>query len=244
MPKPSCRPLSKSLFCAVILAALPASLFSQEEASFVEYARSNYPLTISFVTKEIKAEMNDSIRFISRLRLATNSFAQCSSIQLNEILQVYEAARHNADKFHYGERLKTEEREVLFWLKEEKNMKADAILEEVEKVVKWPEESISELTLKSSRFFALALLARRKCLAPDADVEWFFLAGKAIEEDTGSGDIFFEHYLENTQGSNAPHRMEAIKYCEQIYKQRNNGKLSAFHAQKIKHWKKTTIVKK
>jgi hypothetical protein len=243
MPKLAYRPLPKSLFCAAILAALPASLFSQE-ASFVEYARGNYPLTITFVAKEIKAELNESIRFISRLRLATNSFAQCSSIHLNELLQVYKAARHNADKFHYGERLKTEEREVLFWLKEEKSIKADAVLEEVEKVMRWPEESISELTLKSSRLFALALLARRRCLAPDADVEWFFLAGKAIEEDTGSGDVFFELYLENTQGSNAPHRMDAIKYYEQIYKERNNGKLSAFHAQKIKHWKKTTIVKK
>jgi hypothetical protein len=242
MRTPASRPLPKDLLCAAMLAALPAIMFSQE-ASFVEYARGNYPLTISFVAKEIKAELSESIRFISRLRLATNSFAQCSSIQLNELLQVYEAARQNADKFYYGERLKTEEREVLFWLQKEKSIKADAILEEVEKVVIWPEESISELTLKSSRLFALSLLARRKCLVPDADVEWFFLAGKAIEEDTGSGDVFFEIYLENTQGSNAPHRVEAIKYCEQIYRERNKGKLPAFQAQKIKRWKKTTIVK-
>ena len=219
------------------LAAVSGKTFSQD-ASQVAYAQGNYRLVLYAVVEELGTEIDEYNRFLNRLRLATNSFAQSSEIPLDELMRVYDAAGKVANRFQFDERLRTERGEVSLWLTREKTITPEEVLASLENTMEWSEESLTHLTSKTARLFALALLARRKCLPPDADAAWFFLAGKALGEDTGSGVLFFEIYLDRSKGSPSPYRREAIESYEQAKRDGNDGRLSPHHARKIKQWKR------
>jgi hypothetical protein len=226
------RSLIPRLTAALLLLAAPALADSS-----VEYSWGNYAKVPSEVKKEMTAGFHESQEFIATMRLATSSFAQDRSIPLQHLLSVYDSAASQAKKFHYDERMNAEKAEVSDWLGREQKVTSSEALSALDAALKLPEVSVPELTKKSSRLFALALLARRKILAEKADPEWYFIAGKSLDADTGSGDAFLELYLEQQGQKGAPHRTEALAMIEKVYQRRYDGELPVEIRTKLKRWK-------
>ena len=205
--------------------------------SVSEYSSGNYAKVPAEVKKEMAAGFEESQQFLARHRLATNSFAQDLRVSLQELLSVYDAGTAQAKKFLYDERMVTERAEVADWLAREQKLGAAEALAAVNDTVKWPEESVAELTKKSSRLFSLGILARRRILSEKVDPEWYFVAGKALDADTGSGDAFLELYLEQPNAKDLPHRAEALPMIEKVYQRRYDGALPPEIRTKLKRWK-------
>ncbi len=241
------RVSSLSLKCAAHgLIALAASLvalpFEARAGSVEEYSAGNYSGVIPEVRRELTLGLKSSQEFIARIRLATNSFAQQSGVSLEELLSVYDAGVAQAKTYRYDQRMTTERAEVSRWLAREQKIAPSEALAAVNEAVKWPEVSIEELTKKSSRLFALALLARRRILSESVDPEWYFVAGKALDADTGSGEAFLELYLEQPDSKNASHRSEAVATVERVYQRRYEGAIPAELRLKLKRWKSAVPV--
>ncbi len=226
------RKIVASLSVILTLAAAPAVA-----DSVAEYSAGRYAKVPAEVKKEMASGFQESQEYIARLRLATNSFAQDRSIALQELLSVYDAGSAQAKKFQYDERMSVERAEVSDWLGREQKVSPAEALSTLEAAAKWPEETVMELTKKSSRLFALALLARRKILEEKADPEWYFVAGKALDADTGSGDAFLEIYLEQPNLAQLPHRAEAVLMIEKVYERRYDGDIPADVKARLKRWK-------
>lgn len=195
------------LFLSVTPSALGAD-------SFKHYAEGHYSEVLSSVRVEMTEKLSDSSGFLTRLRLATNSFAQDANIPLEEMKITYDAAHAQADKWGYGERVKAEKAEVLKWLSREKSLSSDEVLKTLRDAMAQPRDSVEKILRLSTRIFALSLLARRKLSLSIVEPEWYFIAGKAVEADTQSGRIFFESYL--SQSKNVKYRAEAQRELESI----------------------------
>jgi hypothetical protein len=233
------KPLKTALrfWPVLLLGAAPALADSA-----TEYSWGNYVKVPAEVKKEMAAGFHDSQEFIATVRLATNSFVQDRSINLQELLSVYDSAAAQAKKFHYDERIVAEKAEVSDWLGREQKVSASEATSALESTLKWPEVSVPDLTKKSSRLFALALLARRNLLAEKADPEWYFVAGKTLDADTGSGDAFLELYLEQPSLAQLPHREDAVAMIEKVYQRRYDGEIPAKLKSRLKHWKSAVPV--
>jgi len=224
-----------------VLCALGFSMFTLSRPvladSVSEYASGHYARIPAEVKKEMAVGFEESQEFLARHRLATNSFAQDLRVSLQELLSVYDAGAAQAKKFRYDERMVAERAEVADWLAREQKLSAGEALAAVTDTVKWTEESDAELTKKSSRLFALALLARRRLISKKVDPEWHFVAGKALDADTGSGDAFLEIYLEQPNAKVLPHRAEALEMIEKVYQRRYGGALPLEIRAKVRRWK-------
>lgn len=204
-----------SFYCwALFLLARAA----QGSESFKEYARSNYAQVLRAVRSEMAGSLEDSSAFLTRLRLATNSFAQDSKISFEEMKSTYESAQKQANQWGYGERILTEKQELGALVSREGTLSSEEALQKLREAVALPRGSLEKILKRSTKIFSLSIVARRKLTRPQVDPEWFFVAGKAVEADTQSGQIFFESYLAQSTTVKLKYRAEAQKELEDIKK--------------------------
>ena len=90
------------------LVASHAGAGESDPSSFARYAAGNFSQVPGAVRSELAGRLEDSSAFLSRVRLATNSFAQDPAIALSELLSVYDAAAAPAATFGYGDRIRSE----------------------------------------------------------------------------------------------------------------------------------------
>ena len=135
-----------------------------------------------------------------------------------EMKKTYDSAQAQANRWGYGDRIKAEQAELKTLVSRESTLSSEEALKNLSKAVALPKDSIDKILKRSTKIFAISIVARRKLIKPQADPEWFFVAGKAIQADTQSGRVFFERYLAQPKGVVLKHRVEAQKELEEITK--------------------------
>jgi hypothetical protein len=194
--------------------ALPFS--ARGEASFKEYSEGRFAKALEAVRTELAGELADSSSFMTRIRIATHSFAQDSSIPLKDLLAVYAAAGESAEKYGYSERIKAEQEALVEWFKAEGKAKPEAVLASLKKAISSPRNDLAEIRARSSQLFAIGCLARRRSIMGDRDPEWLYVAAEALQADSKSGADFFEAYLESAKTKKLRYRQEAKTTLEEI----------------------------
>lgn len=205
-----------------------------DSLSFARYAAGNFSQVPGAVRSELAGRLEDSSAFLSRVRLATNSFAQDPAIALSELLSVYDAAAAPAATFGYGDRIRSERGAVADLAKKEAGLTPASALQELDAALAIPRDGLPNILRRSTRIFAVTLVARRKIVSAPAEREWLFVAGKAVDADTRSGEAFLEAYLEVPDSKGLSHRGEALRLLERAYRDQDGPRLTAEHAARIR----------
>ena len=221
---------------ALLFVAL-LSIASARADSDSDYAAGQFSKVPPQVRSELKLELEDSQAFIAKIRLATHSVAQDSSIPLSEILSVYDAAATQAKKFLYDERMAAEKATLSHWMGREKSITAAEALQGLRSAIALPDRSIPELLKRSTELFAIATLARRKLSIKASEADWIFVAGLALDADSQSGETFFEMYLESPEAKALRYRAEALQCLERDYRRQYGTQLPKDIADRLKRLK-------
>lgn len=186
------------------------------DSSFMEYAQGRFSKALESVRSELSGEIADSSAFMTRVRIATHSFAQDPTIPFKDLLLTYEVAAGSADRYGYSERLRDEQAAMAEWFGKEGLPKPEDVLISLKKAIALPRGDVDQIRKRSAQLFAIGCLARRRSLVGDRDAEWLFVAARALEADTKSGYDFFVAYLESHQAKRLRHHKEAKTEVERI----------------------------
>lgn len=212
---------------AIAVAAGPVTGFGFSvwagETSFEEYGAGNYKQALQRLREEFRTPQADSSEFLSRLRMATNIFAQQPSVSVQEILSLYEVASAPATALGYGERVSAEKKVITEFFGPGKSWEVASALTVLNATLKIKKTSDSAVLTRSVKLFALGILARRNTHEKPEEQDWLFVAGKALDADSDSGEFFLEQYLSDSKAKTFKFRKEAFAIIDAYYR-REYGK--------------------
>jgi len=201
------------------------------------YSKGKYLDALRATAVELNKPLPNSAAFLSRLRLATTIFSQELEIPLSELISVYEAAKKQATKFNYKERVDAEEEAVsdIFSNKKEKTLKE--VEDEIDKDLSLKKKD-QTLLKGSTDLFALTLWLTRRTQSDTKNMEWLFLLGRALDLDSHDGMFFLEKYLDSTSKSRPKqHLKDALAMLLDEYEREYGPKLPDDIAAQLKVFK-------
>ncbi|MGE4233583.1 MAG: hypothetical protein AB7F43_09670 [Bacteriovoracia bacterium] len=171
-----------SRFLSFLLFHLMFLTLSFAQTAQEHYARGEKQMAYDKLLLELQKLQPNEILFRVKLQMANEIFSTTKDLKWESLIKIYEAAMENAKTYGLDKKLAAEINSL-----------------KVASKKSWTPKQAADLVgpgMTPETVLGLSLYLEKKTLDEPDNAEWFYLAGKLLEDNRRDGAKFLEAYLE------------------------------------------------